>query len=357
MRSRLCLALAFILTGSFNSVASSNDKNDKVEVEFLSAEKARNVLSDTEYDDFFGKMHHREISAMTGQAVADKDLKSARDFARKYFQEQVAEFQDDEREALEWLAREISNVFSERYNFVAKTPWRFIRVNPRLCSGFSFTRYEAIIIGSPLKPLVQTYKRNRKQVLGRFGPLLVHEKMHVLQRVHAEKFVPLYEGVLGYKRAMVSIHPWIDQRQIGNPDGQDENWVMPLETPAGTLDFWLGTMLVGDREVYRMGHDFQNVAVQMMPAGDASDAKQDAKRRMAVDEAGKPIYRPLTEYPSVMKRLPVRGGHEHPNELSANMMAEEFGRLLKGEAAQATELWVGFRAWADKFEPAPAKGE
>ena len=77
-----------------------------------------------------------------------------------------------------------------------------------------------------------------------------------------ELFRPLYEDVFGFRKAKVQIHEWIDRRQVSNPDGTDENWVVHVMRgdTAEPKPYWIGTLLLADKPIHTMGRDFSGVA-------------------------------------------------------------------------------------------------
>jgi hypothetical protein len=284
------------------------------------ASASRAIVDDTD-DQFFARLRHLEIAAMTKTSQRDRSLDEARLFARRYFAGSTRDFTAEEQATLHWLIGEIHRRL-EPYHFFLARPWSIMKVQGDLCGGFSFTRGDHIVLGEKnIRKLVQTKREDPAASIRQFGSLLVHERMHVLQRRHAEKFRPLYEQYLGWRYSNVVMLDEFDQKQIANPDGQDENWVVPMpgepsaELPAraeGATSFWLGTVLANGVEVPRMGADFVNVAVPLVPQPRGGFS-------MKTDENGHVILIPWTELPQLGRHFPVAMGWDHPHEMSARM--------------------------------------
>lgn len=329
-------------TASSQNASSTADESEK-RVSFLAENAARDTITDTS-DPFLSRLRKSEIAAMTGSSVAAKTLGDARSFARDFFGGAVLEFTAPEREAVKWYVHQIDQRTAKHFPFFAKQPWSFIKVRADLCGSFSFTRSRSIVLSERTYSRMVSARRDQPdQALRKFAPLLLHEQLHVLQRSFPERFHPLYEQVFGFRRASVQIDDWIDSRQVSNPDGTDEDWVFPTNSKANaTSNYWLGTILVGDKPIPRMGQDFLGIAVLV-------EQQSDESFTMPLGDSGRPTYRRLEDCPEIMARFPIAGGHDHPNEIAAYLFADsaaELFGLAKSDASKLENVVVArSRAW------------
>lgn len=250
---------------------------------------------------------------MTGAAAGDKTLEQSRLFARDFFGKAVLEFTPEEAAAIRHFVQLLDETHGETYPRLIRRPWKFIKTRLDLCGGFSFTRGDSIVFSErTITRFVRTAEKDPTST----GPpsLLLHEQLHVLQREKPELFLPLYENVFGFKKTNVTIHPWIDERQVSNPDGADENWLVSIKEAGEKAPkmYWMGTILVGDKPIPTMGRDFSGIAVEVQMSNTGFE--------MVVDQDGLPRYRELNELPELTDRFPIRGGYDHPNEVAAYLL-------------------------------------
>ncbi len=331
-----------------NGAARGNAVNDEEEsaprIEFLSGAPGQAAILDDSLDNFFGRLRKREIAAMTASPADGKSDDEAREFARAFFAGAVLDFADEEREAIQWIAREVQRRMAPSYPFFSQQPWCFLKVRADLCGSFSFTRGRCIVLSErTYHRLVEAWARDQTEALRRFGPLLVHEQLHVLQRFFPQRFQPLYEDVFGFRRARVAVHDGIDRRQVSNPDGLDEDWIVAIKPTEGVAeDYWLCTVLTNDHPVPRMGRDFQGIAVRVK-------ASANGGYEMLLDRTNQPVCRRLDECEEYLTRFPIRSGHDHPNEIAAYLFTEAIAPLIAGVRdavpSASTEIVVKSREW------------
>jgi len=182
-------------------------------------------------------------------------------------------------------------------------------------------------------------------ILRTVGRLFVHEQMHVLERCYPKRFARLHEDVFGFRHATVRPHPWITERQMSNPDGLDEGWVIadPRANAAKGGHLWLRTLLADGRDVPRMGRDFRGAAIALRERDGAFDVVEDGD--------GAPSTTPMEQLREHLERYPIPRGHDHPNEVAAYLFERIFvadcvepaGRSQPPSPAQ--ELVDEFREW------------
>ena len=302
-------------------------------VEFLSAKSAGNVLAGGDDDEFFSRLYPREAAAMTGSPRGKKTRQESQQYARDFFRNAALDFAEDEKAALRLLVHRLKTLFAKDYETLIVRPWKFVKTRDDLCAGFSFTRSDCIVLSEKtLRKIVQVTQKQEPKTAFAEG-LLLHEQMHVLQRAEPERFVSLYEDVFRFRAANVLLDPWIDERQVTNPDAVGDDWVAEIPSAdGGSQYFWIGTILEVEKPLHRMGRDFSMVAVRLK--------QTEAGYEMLVRD-GKPDYLRTNELEAFTGRLPVASGYDHPNEVAAYLftaITHDTGRVpVKGAALEVFE--------------------
>jgi hypothetical protein len=316
----------------------------QVVIHCLSREDAQAAIVDESYELYFSRLQRREIAALTGKTVQCDSLDDCRQEARCRFRAAALGFSADEEAAIRWFVEQLTALLGEDYPLYARHPWRFLKTQNHLCSGFPHTRGLCIIF---CQRIVDAIVRSRngqdaRGALRGLGSLFVHEQMHVLQRCYPERFAGLYQQEMGLQRAQVESAPWLTERQILNPDALRMEWIVPVGAPDQPSSYyWIRTILKGDRSIPRMGADFLDLAVSVVPRNDHF--------RVVTDDQGKPVFRRVEELGGYLARFPIQRGLDHPNEITAYM----FGQMLVDDyldrgatrPGQDHPLWNTFRRW------------
>ena len=309
MHRSIIVVSCLLAVAAASGVAQENEPKRPYSIEFLSATEGSAVLIGEADDEFFARMHPREAAAMTGTPREDKSRAESQTFTREFFRKAVLEFNDEEKSALRLITHRISTLFGKEYPLLIHRPWRFVKTRKDLCGGFSFTRADCIVLSErTLKRIVRTIQQSESTSFPE--QLLLHEQIHVLQREQPELFRMLYEQQFGFKAATVKMHPWIDERQVTNPDGVSDDWIVQVKKNDTTSAFWVGTILREEKALHRMGRDFSTVVVPVV--------KDDDGYRMVLDEATQlPELLSQDDIPQLKQQLPMRSGYDHPNEVAA----------------------------------------
>ena len=339
MKSLLSLAMSACMAGF--AVAQLPAPLEVPTVEFATVEEAAGVLAGPPDDLFFARLYPREAAAMTGAPRGDKTIEESREAARAVFADSALAFTQEEEAGLRAAVERLHRKFGALYPQLINRPWKIVKTKPDLCGGFSFTRGHSIVLAEStiermLKP--GPTETERKMAELRLESLLVHEQMHVLQRADPNHFLPLYKSVFHFRPANVNVHPWIDERQVTNPDGVDDNWLVETSGDDGQKTrWWIGTILSGEKELHVMGKDFLSVAVPL-------EELDDDTWKMVTNDDGVPAWQSLEEVREFTSRLPIPGGYDHPNEVAAYtlMRITHPRRLPEGESLsvlKATGKW------------------
>lgn len=318
-------------------------------VECLDRDLARKAIVDESIEPYFSNLQRREITALMGQRLpSDWTLDQCREKIKRHFQETTLDFTKEEKQALSKVAEKIDALLIENFPLFVRQPWRFVKMKDSHCSGLAYTRADCIILNKRHISRICQAEQNKDEtfVLRRGALLLVHEKIHVLQRFYPERFEPLYTKTWGFIRGRVEPNPWLTEHQVSNPDALDTDWIVTCTTDGGKQQFlWMLTLLKRGRDVPRLGRDFESVAVHL-------EKKQD-HYHVVCDPSGKPVYKPMSSYPEYAKRFcpSARRGLDHPHEIAAYVFADLFLNeyVLKkplSEDPDEKAFWNAFRDWS-----------
>jgi len=314
-------------------------------VQCLEGRRAVNAILDESTEPYYSQLQRREIATLTGEPATAETLAGCQDQARAPVAEGMQQFTREERDALTWASQELWHLLRNDYPVFAKQSWRFLKSDNRLCGGWSYTRGRCIILSE--RTLERIVKQHRefegKEALRRIAPLLIHEQMHVIQRLNPDLFTPLYTGVLGLIQGDIVPNEWITTNQISNPDGIRNEWIIPLpSTESPEHYYWRRTILKNGNDVPKMGRDFKEVVVEL---------KRKGNRFEVVETDGKPILHEQSQTVSKWDdRLPSKHGVDHPNEIAAymfsNLISDDFLKEKKPDDKESTHpIAKQFKEW------------
>ena len=310
-------------------IALHSDLNAQ-SINFLTKSEGKKAILDETHEPYFSIFEKLEISAFIQEEIAEtKNIEEARDYARKKFSAAVINFTKDEKECITYTVNHICSILEkEGLTIIANQPWIFIKAEDWLCGGFPHTRGNNIILSSrAINYLGKAWSKNmsegdKKVLVTRFGSIVLHEQMHVLQRVHKDKFSNLYTNYWNFIQADVDNEPIITKNKVTNPDAPITEWLIPNIDNKETY-IWIRSQFKDVDGIPKMGRDFINEVYLV--------SKIDNKYKVLRDSENNLITKSIYEIPFHTTSYPTRSGLEHPNELSAYMFADYFISIVMGD--------------------------
>lgn len=348
MSHRRLLLPVLLLALPFASLAESTPaaRAPAPRISLLDVAAGRKAIVDDSAEPYFERLQAAEIQAKTG-VVSKGRLAALRKEARGRYARAVQAFTPEEREVLRWLVNELHPVLLRDYPLIARTPWSFIKLSPELEGGYPHTRGGHIVLPTRhLAQAVELYASGEKDELRfQLGKLLLHEQAHVVQRAHPELFAKLYTELWGFKRlTQLRPGPWLEPRNVVNPDGTDTRWVYPVTENGQTRWVW-PLVILEDTEATTLARNLRMVAVALKeaPGGLQVETGPD----------GTPRMEELTSLASLTRSFPDRGDLYHPNEIASSFFAtlvtveslypeEQFPREAR---EKLLKRWEPFRNW------------
>ena len=288
-------------------------------VEFLAGDAARDAIVDDHLDPYFDRLRPTEMSMKTGEPITGDTPAAQRAECVKRYRAAVRDFTDDEKQALTFFVEKVRPALARDYPVFGDQPFSFVKVADTLEGGMPHTRGPHVVMP---EDVLANFGRMRRLGGDRATPgvvgLLVHEQTHVLQRLHPDLFEPLYTKTYGFVRAKrIDPGPWLDARQLVNPDGTVCDWVLPV-TEHGKRTVILPLVAFEDDHPTSMRGGMGTIAVTMEPTG------TDGEYRPAANADGTPVVRPLDGVAAYTAVAGRGGDNYHPNEIAA----DAFSRLI-----------------------------
>lgn len=299
--------LIFTLILVFLLVKKSRERFDlipEVDIEFLEKKIACSVLkSSKKYFEYLNK-NDLEARNIIHYNASNIDRPTTNSILNHYCSS-VLEFTETERTKIKSVVNYIYRNTSSKFLGYFKK-WRFAKFSNSIENGYPHTHGNVIFVSQNLVDnLVKSY--NTPLDITKISDLVdtfIHEKVHVLQRNHPEKFEKLYSKYWHFKKVkeINNIENYLDHYRT-NPDGLDLYYVFKN-------NIWLGC-------VYKKGAQkrMDMVYYYAVPVKKQSDDVYtlDTSREIENITSNKEF----TDFFSG-----IYGNYYHPNELAAECLAK-----------------------------------
>jgi hypothetical protein len=289
-------------------------------ITFLTRDEARAAIVDESKYPYYSLLRPAEMSAKTGRAITGDTLDAKRNECRRRYQDSVRDFTDEEKAAVSKAVARMHPALAAEYPVMAALPWKFVKATGDIEGGLPHTRNDFIVLPERTVRDAVHWATNDKmpdmQFAFRTGSLLVHEQVHVFQRLNPGWFDSLYTDVWGFRKASsIQGCAWLDERQLVNPDATECPWVLPVRNADGSETIlWPLVMLDSDGETPRMPDDMAMVGVTVVRDGQGY--------KVVTDKSGMPQHEPLYAAESYVRRLPFTDSIYHPAEAAADLFAK-----------------------------------
>lgn len=286
---------------------------------FLGLSEAREAIVDESIEKYFSRLQPLEMAAKTGAPLAAKSQSAQRDETRRRYREGVRDFSAAEKETVRWYLAAIQPKLEDAYPALARTPWRFIKVAENIEGGLPHTRGRNIVLSQGALDSLREKRVKEPAAKALFvgGGLLVHELVHVHQRVEPARYAALYRNEWGFVKAgRIRTTGWIRAHQVLNPDATDATWIYPLRR-NGTVRWILPLIAFTDGDgPKRMPQDLRMIAVTL--------EGKDGRYRVVAGGNGGDGMVALPAVPEYAKRFLGITSIYHPNEIAADFASTLF---------------------------------
>lgn len=252
-------------------------------------------------------------------------------YKKKYLEDSLSDISDNEKEAFNWLVESILKGLDKEsplYKFINKLVYSensrftvyFAKSKPWLEYNMPHTHKNIVILNNDwYSDLVLKYKDNiEKSAIINEGSTLIHELLHVQQRINIKKFDRLFHN-MGFIKAKY-IHNVMDlsMRNRCNPDGIDFNWVW--FDKENNKYYLFGAIFNSENPKNLIDVSYQIVELQKLD-----------NRIFSYSSNSNNNYNTLTANESFNNYFGITNNHYHPNEIASQYLEYYLEEELYGE--------------------------
>jgi hypothetical protein len=298
-------------------IACRVSAQDGAALTLLADNAAKAAIVDEKIEPYFSLLCLHEMEVKGGLKLEGKDLDAKREAFKQHYTENVGDFTDMEKDMLTDVVGHVHRALKEDYPGFTAYPWSLIKVTNAVEQGLPHTRGKSIILPEGfLTQALEMYHANKEQSLLFLVNLMVHEQVHVVQRLKPKPFEAFYTEQWELEHVDAIVYgDYLNDRQLINPDGVDTRWVQNIGTSDAPRYIQPNVILerFEDRPS-RMPNDFKQVAIEL---------KQDdaGTWRPIKAEDGQPVIHPLHGEAGYMQHYGVSKNVYHPNESFADLFA------------------------------------
>lgn len=145
----------------------------------------------------------------------------------QYYCKNTLDFNNSERKSILWLLSIVKKFIQNTIPSWNIYPWNFIKISRKIEGGMPHTINNFIVIPDSITSSIATFYQKKKynEIIEEYGLILIHEYIHVIQKINPNIFNNLYQNYWNYSYQKVNIPNNLQIIQRINPDGLDTNWV------------------------------------------------------------------------------------------------------------------------------------
>lgn len=317
MMQTLSLTARFITALCVCLMGLSAWAEGRAQVTFLAGDAAKAAIVDESVEPYFSLLCLHEMEVKSGVKLEGDSLDAQRDTLKTHYAKHVRDFTDLEKEMLAEVIDSVHRALAKDYPGFVDYPWSLIKTTDAVEQGLPHTRSKSIILPAGfLTQATLAYRADKDQAMLFLVNLMVHEQIHVVQRLKPEPFKMFYTQVWDLEHVeSIAYDDWLNDRQLINPDGVDTRWVQNIGT-ADEPRYIQPNIIIQrfDDRASRMPQDFKQVAVELKRGDDGT-------WRPVTNEQGETVVLPLARVREYMAHYGGSQNVYHPNESFADLFA------------------------------------
>jgi hypothetical protein len=259
---------------------------------FHSLDEGRKLIGDEAWEPYITAATDDMLRFSIGLKADDpipQQTETRTRFAQQKYGEKVLEFSDVEKSLLTKLVRRLQKLTGQQWPCVSRLPWHFVKVDSSFCNGMAHTRGMSIFLS---QKYLERIASNESYGL----KLLLHEKLHVIQRVNVGRFDSLYEDY-GFQQIKLVDGELQRLNAAQNPDALNVDWAIQC---GDSLSLLITILTHGTGGNIEFSTEYRKLRKQ-------SDGRYTIGAAIKKDDA----------FEEWRDSFPFRVGHDHPNEVSA----------------------------------------
>lgn len=267
---------------------------------FSSKDEAANLICEDQWDlplDTLTPDNLRFELGLTPATPLPNDAQERLTLIKGKYAELSTTFSKEDKEQLTLWTQRIDQLTNPQWPMISRLPWHFAKMSATFCKGKPHTRGLHIVLTDET---LKRFCQNENKAL----EVLIHEKLHVIQRLMPHHFEAAYQNY-GYESVTVPQETAHKLNFVRNPDAPLPNWAIRHDDSLLLLATSLNTK----------GDDFQFI-----------------ERAYPIDKTSVGQALPQTTILDDFRaKFPIRVGHDHPNEVAAHTLGRLFRVEMLGE--------------------------
>ena len=304
-------------TDKNNNVQHQLENNNiipHINIKYLTKDEACDVLIDEKHEKYISNFTVKEMKSrycisqdnnLDFQNINHNRLVNE---CKLNYCKNVLSFNQNEIDAINKLIQELVSGLLSFYPKFPVLEWNFIKSDSKIENGLPHTRNRCIILPeSEINKLIDYQKNKSKRYdMTVIGTLLLHEKIHIIQRYNKEYFSKMYKSIWPFKKANKIYNLPKNPNQRSNPDALDETWVYK----AKDNNWYLPTVELSISENYNIKYP-DKVAIPLEYLGNDNFTKKSESSKINLNS----IIGYYNEFCKIYQNY-------HPNEISAVLMSK-----------------------------------
>lgn len=273
-------------------------------------------------DPYFTVLGATEVWVKSGIRSENRLLPELRTEYRVRYCSAVRPFSTEEKDLLSAVVNELQAFVENEYPLAAELPWRFLKIESSVEGGLPHTLGESIVLPEGFLDHLasQAGSAERKKTLSTVGYWLLHERLHVVQRMHRDRFRSLYEDAWKFRFVeALERGAWLDRRRLTNPDSGPGYWLHRVSEAEGGR--WVWPTVILDRGLGADASAPPPTLEESMLRIAADVSLGDGRAQVRAGPGGEAAHAPLNSIPGYAARFPFAVELPCPDEIAADAFA------------------------------------
>lgn len=175
------------------------------------------------HKEYFLKMEFKE-SKLRGCIDSPSQYKNILKKCNKYYCQNILSFTGKDRRNLLICLNIILNIYDKYFPRLLSLPWNIIKVSSKIEGGMPHTIKNCIVLPENFLDYLNDVieNNNQKILIDNICSTLIHEQMHVFQKIDYSIFKELYQKYWNFDLCKVKLKKKYMENQRINPDGYDD---------------------------------------------------------------------------------------------------------------------------------------
>ena len=320
----IILIILLFLTILFVNSKKNNEGFVDFNVNFLTKDESCSIILKN-HKDYFSKMELKE-SKIRGCINSFSQHQNIVENCNKHYCNNTLSFTDKDKNNILICLNIITNIYNKYFHKLLPLPWNFIKVSKNIEGGMPHTIKDYIVLPENfLQYLNYSIENNNKSILiDNICLTLIHEQMHVFQKMDYSIFKELYQNYWNFDLCEIKLKKKYLKNQRINPDGYD-NWCYKYNN----TNIYPFVYLKND---YKYLNDVKTSAITI------ENDKINYKKIYDIND--------LNEYNNFFCNV---SQNYHPNEISAILLSDLIISKINGKNINNCPALIKIIPWVKKY--------